>query len=139
MIDFFDDLKKISEDIDSTIKHSFGKSLKSQNSSRIPFADVQELESNFLISVEVPGVSKEDLVVEIEDNKLLVSGSSKNFVNKCCENSEKASCSVNNFFRSFTIPANCDVDSISSSYENGILRVTLPKKEMTSKRKIEVE
>lgn len=138
MIDFFDDLKKMSEEIHSNFNRSLSKNLRSKTSSRVPFADVQELESSFLISVEVPGVSKEDLVVEVEDNKLCVSGSSKNIINSCCENSEKTSCSFNNFFRSFKIPNNCNVDEINASHENGILRVTLPKKEKADKKKINI-
>jgi len=138
MIDFFDDLRKIGVDLNSTFKNSLSREFGLKTGSRVPFADVQELESSFLFSVEVPGVSREDVVVEIENNKLLVSGSSKKFVDNCCED-VRGACSVNNFFRSFSIPVNANVEEVSASYDNGILRITVPKKEKgESKRRVDI-
>jgi len=139
MIDFFDDLRKIGVDLNSTFKNSLSREFGLKTGSRVPFADVQELESSFLFSVEVPGVSREDVVVEIENNKLLVSGSSRRVVDNCCKDVGGGSCSVNNFFRSFNIPVNANVDEVSASYDNGILRITVPKKEkVDSKRRIDI-
>ena len=97
----------------------------------IPAVNIQEKNTNFVIELAVPGMKKEQFAIEVEDNTLQISSILENQ-----EVSEEAKdethytrkeFSYQRFSRSFTLPETVNVDEIKAAYEDGILRVTLPK------------
>jgi HSP20 family protein len=89
---------------------------------------LDEDKDNAYVRAELPGVKREDIAVEIVDDRLTISASRKR-----PGAAESASLS-----RSVGVPDNISSDKIAASYENGVLTVTLPKSEAPKPRKIEV-
>lgn len=98
---------------------------------KAPAVNIIESETNFVLELAAPGRKKEDFNIEINDNILTVSSEQKS------ETEEKDSkgkytrreFSLNSFKRVFTLPETIDEDKINAVYNDGLLELTLPKKE----------
>jgi HSP20 family protein len=95
----------------------------------VPRVDVVENERAFEIQVAVPGMKKEDIKLDLNDNLLTISGERK-FTKERNENSfHSFETQYGTFSRSFSLPENVDGSKISAQYVNGILEITVPKDE----------
>lgn len=94
-----------------------------------PNVDIAETEKAFEIQFHVPGIRKEDIKIEINDDRLTVSGERK-FEN---EKKEKNFHSVESYYgtfnRSFYLPDSVKADKVDASYKDGILTIEVPKDE----------
>lgn len=94
-----------------------------------PKVDIAETKESFELSVQLPGVNKEDIKIELEGNLLSISGERK--FNK--EESDKTWRKVESYYgafsRSFTLPDNVDKENIKAQSKDGILIITIPKKQ----------
>ncbi|RFN57732.1 Hsp20/alpha crystallin family protein [Marixanthomonas ophiurae] len=110
----------------------------------IPAVNIQEKNTNFVVQLAVPGLSKENLSIEVEDDILKISAdvASGNEDNKTEDKIKftRKEFNYNGFKRSFTLPENVNVENVNASYENGVLEITLPKKEEEKvlKRMVEI-
>ena len=95
--------------------------------------DLYEDKDNTYVRAELPGVDRKDINVEMVDDYLTISGARKVF-SPDGKTSEAAE-----FSRSITIPEAVQADKVAAAYENGVLTVTLPKREEAKPRKISVE
>jgi HSP20 family protein len=100
-----------------------------------PAVNIKETEDGFNLELAAPGLEKEDFKLEL-DNDVLTISAEKKVENETTEgNDEKAEkytrreFSYQSFQRTFTLPETIDVSKINASYQNGVLMVTLPKKE----------
>src|SRR5688572_17025188 len=95
----------------------------------VPRVDILEEEKAFEIHVAVPGMSKDDFKIDLNDNYLTISGERKNSREKKESNYHSVEIQYGTFSRSFTLPENVDANGISAKYLNGILEVSIPKDE----------
>ena len=99
------------------------------NSPTVPPVNIRETDVAFEVELSAPGKSKEDFNIELDNELLTISSEFKS------ENSEeqgkftRREFSFSSFKRSFTLPETVKDDEIKAVYENGILKITLPKKE----------
>jgi HSP20 family protein len=93
-----------------------------------PSVDIYETENAIIMNAEVPGIDEKDIDIKIEDNTLTVSGERKFEKETKEENYHRIERSYGSFYRSFTIPRNVDQDKIKAEHDNGVLKITLPKK-----------
>ena len=92
----------------------------------IPPYNIIETDKEFLIEFSVPGFNKKDFSIEVEENNLKVSKLSTD--NDKLENKfYKRQFNYSQFEKNFTIPEEVNIDKINSIYENGILKIFLPK------------
>lgn len=98
----------------------------------VPKVDVIEEEKTFEIHVAVPGVSKEDFKIDLNDNHLTISGERKYSKEKKDNFYRSLETQYGSFSRSFALPENTDGEKITAQYTNGILVVTVPKDEKKS-------
>ena len=92
----------------------------------IPPYNIVDNDKEFLIEFSVPGFDKKDFLLEVEENNLKVSKlSSKN--NKPENNFFKRQFNYSQFEKNFTLPEEVNIEKINSKYENGILKIFLPK------------
>ena len=109
----------------------------------IPAVNIQENLTNFVIELAAPGLKKEEIAIEVEEQVLKISAERK--VSEEDSTQEEGTkftrkeFSYSNFTRSFTLPETVDVESIEAKYEEGVLRITLPKKEEAKALKKMVE
>jgi len=106
----------------------------------VPRVDIAETEKEYEIEVSVPGLKAEDFNVEITDNVLKISGERKFQTEEKEKTYHRIESFYGSFARSFTLPEDAKSDKISATYENGILKIVIPKDVKKSRsRKIEVK
>ncbi len=107
----------------------------------LPAVNIMENESNFKLEVYAPGLSKEDFKVEISQKTLSIS-CEKQFENEVNnEQYSRKEFSSTSFKRTFNLPESVNHDEIQAKYENGVLNISLPKREEAlpkPKRMIEI-
>lgn len=104
-----------------------------------PAVDVYEDENAFLIKLELPEVNREDVKVSLNENTLSISGERRVENEQKRENYHRVERSYGQFYRSFTLPPNVDTADIKAEFKDGMLRLTLPKKEEAKPKQIEVK
>lgn len=103
-----------------------------------PSVDIYEHEGNLVLKAEVPGIDEDDIEVKLEDNTLTLKGERKYENEVKEENYHRVERSYGSFYRSFSLPQNIEVDKIKAETENGILKITMPKKEELKPKKIKI-
>ncbi len=92
--------------------------------------NIKETENNFLVELMAPGLKKEDFNVELDNDLLTISSEVKTEKTEGEEGKfTRKEFSFSSFKRSFTLPETVNQEAITASYDNGILKLTLPKKE----------
>ncbi|MEC8140983.1 MAG: Hsp20/alpha crystallin family protein [Bacteroidota bacterium] len=104
-----------------------------------PKVDIHENEQEFEFLLELPGVRKEDLQIELEQDVLYVSGERKVAEETKETNVHRMEQFYGSFHRSFHLPQGLDKENITAQYQNGILRLTIKKDEKAVKKQIIVQ
>jgi len=108
----------------------------------MPAVNIIEKEDGFLLEVAAPGLSKQDLKIATDKNRLTISAEQSGEQTIEEGKLRRREFNYNSFSRSFTLPNIVDKDTISAVYADGVLRVTLPKRaeilQMEKSRVIEV-
>jgi len=104
-----------------------------------PRVDVRENKDSLVVQAELPGISKEDVQVEVNDGVLTISGKTASRKDVTEESVHRIERQYGEFMRSFNLPSNVDSGKVSASMKDGILELTIPKKETSKPRAIEVK
>ena len=107
--------------------------------SKVPSANVIEKDNLFQIEMAVPCMKKNDFHVDINNGQLTISSEKKEEKEDKEESYTRKEFSYTSFSRSFFIPDNVDAEKIKAKYEDGILMLDLPKKEITKVSKKEIQ
>jgi HSP20 family protein len=97
----------------------------------VPSANITESEKDYLIELAAPGLTKKDFKVEMDNGILTISAEKKEEKKEGNGGYSRREYSFNSFSRSFTLPENCKSEKIDAKYEDGVLKLVLPKKEIT--------
>lgn len=111
----------------------------SKNSSWLPAVDIVENETEYLVQVELPGVDKNDVKINVANSVLTVKGDKKSFKEGDTQNFHRTERMYGSFQRSFTLPTTVKADKIEAVFNNGVLGITLPKIEEVKPKDIEVK
>lgn len=104
----------------------------------VPSIDISETDTSFEILAQVPGISKDDIHINLENSRLTISGERKFEKEENGKKFHRVETQYGSFSRSFQLPDSIDQESIKATYENGILAITISKKEEEAKRQIEI-
>jgi HSP20 family protein len=118
--------------------NSEGRDESLTTSSFAPAVDVYEDEHDITLKIEVPGIDEKDIDVRIENNTLTVHGERKIEKEEKEENYRRIERQYGSFTRTFTLPNTVDSDSVSATYEKGVLKVKLAKKAEAKPKQIKV-
>ncbi|WP_373522188.1 Hsp20/alpha crystallin family protein [Aquiflexum sp.] len=122
--------------LDRFFNDSIGQNVKQFT----PAVDIAEDDKHYEIQVSVPGMKKSDFNLEVNDGRLTISGERKMEEKKEGKNYHSLETHYGSFSRSFYLPDNVKEDGIVAAYEDGLLKVNLPKEEKkVNKSKIEVK
>jgi HSP20 family protein len=102
----------------------------------IPFADIEETESAWIVEVEVPGVSRDDIDVELRNGELVISGDVKEREGR--GRLHRRARRTGHFEYHVTLPGETDEEHIDATLHEGVLTVRVPKGEQAKARRIEV-
>jgi len=106
---------------------------------RAPETDVIETEREIRVQVEMPGLKRENIEVDVENNVLTIRGEKREERTEGQDGRyHLAERRWGTFARSFVLPRDVDADRIGAAFENGVLTVSIPKSEKARRRKIEV-
>ncbi len=103
----------------------------------VPPVDINESDKDFLITVEVPQIDKDDIKVQVQNGMLNISGERK------YENEDKKAHRIERYYgsfqRSFKLPDNVKEDKIHADHKNGVLYLSLPKSKETTPALLDIE
>ena len=102
-----------------------------------PALDLYESGDHLVAVVELPGMRNEDIEMSLHDGTLTISGERKR-ENTNGETGQRTERHVGTFRRSITLPTRVDASKVSATYQDGILKVTLPKAEEAKPKQIQV-
>ncbi len=102
-----------------------------------PLVDVHDNETHFFLNVDIPGVKKEDVKVELKENTLTITGERK--TQKTIEEKVFSERIFGRFERRFQVPPGIKQDAIAAHFENGVLEITIPKAEPDKPKEIEIK
>ena len=97
--------------------------------SSMPSVNIKENEDGFILEMAAPGMSKEDLKLELDHDVLTISAEINEEQEEQKDNFSRREFCQSSFSRAFTLPESTKNEDIKARYENGILEVTIPKKE----------
>ena len=102
-----------------------------------PALDLYETGDHFEAVIELPGMRKEDIDISLHDGTLMISGERKHESNNG-ETTQRTERYVGTFRRSIALPTRVDANKVNATYQDGILKVTLPKAEEAKPKQIQV-
>ncbi|MGB5866994.1 MAG: Hsp20/alpha crystallin family protein [Arcobacteraceae bacterium] len=106
----------------------------------VPNVNTREGEFAYHIDIDLPGMNKNDISIDIDENSLIISGERKIKEEVKEEDYHKIETSFGKFERVFSLPKNIDVENITASSQDGVLEVVIPKQDKTaSKKRIKIK
>jgi HSP20 family protein len=103
-----------------------------------PPVNIQETDQAFKLEVELPGLTKDDIQITLENSVLRLSGERKFEKDVQKENYHRIERAYGTFTRSFALPTQVETEKVEAKFENGVLTITVPKVEKARPRKIEI-
>jgi len=103
-----------------------------------PSVDIFETEGEIVVKAELPGIDRKDIQLNLENNVLSLRGERKFQKETKDDNYHRIERSYGAFRRSFSIPASVDEERIRADYNDGVLKIVLPKKDQTKPKQIKI-
>jgi HSP20 family protein len=104
-----------------------------------PAVDIVETDNNLVIKADLPEVKLEDIEVRVENGTLTLKGERKFEKEEKTKGVHRIERSYGSFIRSFSLPDSFDTNNVNAEYKNGVLTITMPKKEAAKPRQVKVE
>ena len=95
----------------------------------LPSVNIKETKDNFIVEVAAPGMRKNDFKVRLENNQLIISSEKESSDEKSDQEYTRKEFSYESFQRTFTLPQSAVSENITAKYQDGVLDITIPKKE----------
>ena len=136
------DLPVVRNDFDQAVDHmlrSWWNTTAYSDLDWSPSVDLAETDERIVVKAELPGLSKDDIDITVENNQLILSGEKRHEEEEKEKNYYRVERSYGAFRRIFSLPSTADVGKVKASYEDGVLTVEIPKTEVAKGRKIEIE
>lgn len=128
----------MSKNFSDIMDEFFNDVVNTRDNSFVPGIDISETDNQFLISAELPGMSKDDIDVSLDNGRLSISGERKFEQEEEGKTFHRVETRYGSFNRSFQLPDNVDEESINATYEDGLLNISIDKAEDKVKKKIEI-
>jgi HSP20 family protein len=104
----------------------------------VPACEVEEQDDHYLLAVEMAGVRKDDIKMEAFDNQIVISGERRNETHRKEEGRTYSERRYGKFQRTFALPTGVDVSQVEANYQDGILRIVVPKAETAKPKQIKI-
>jgi len=133
-------VRDLQREVDSIFDQFFGRDSDDDTSAVwAPRTDLSETDNAFRIRLDVPGMTKEDITINLQNNTLTVSGERSSERQEEGEEYVRVERAFGNFHRTFTLPDAVDPDSVEAAYDDGVLTINVPKTETSTRRQIEIQ
>src|SRR6266480_3870108 len=104
----------------------------------VPAMDLTEADDHFVLRADLPGLSVDDVSIEIQDNTLTISGERKSEHEERQRGWYRQERSFGRFSRSLSLPEGIDPDAVSAEFDKGVLEVRIPKPEERKPRRVAI-
>ncbi|ACN98431.1 Hsp20/alpha crystallin family protein [Sulfurihydrogenibium azorense] len=131
------ELARIENEINKFLKEFMPQEITTEVVAWKPRVDVYEKDNNIVVEAEIPGAKKEDIEVKIKDNAVVIRGEVKKEEEKKEENYYRSERFYGKFERVIPLPADVKVEEAKAEYQDGVLKLTIPK--ATSEKEIKIE
>ena len=134
-------LRSLQRDVDSLFDRFFDRSGREESRSAVwaPQTDLIETDDSFQLRLDVPGMTKSDIDINLQNRTLTVSGERESETKEESEEYVRVERAFGSFHRTFTLPDAVDDENIKATYDNGVLSIHVPKTEESTRRKIEIQ
>jgi len=105
----------------------------------MPAVDIKEEAQQFVIQADIPGVDPKDIELSMENAVLTIKGERQSENQDEGQNYKRVERTSGSFYRRFSLPDTADSDKISANGKNGVLQISIPKRELAKPRKITVQ
>jgi HSP20 family protein len=139
--DPFRDLRTLQEEVNRLFSSNLVPSFADEGIGRgawNPNVDIYENKDQIVVEAELPGMNREDFDLTVENNVITLRGERRFEKKDEADNYHRVERSYGSFTRSFTLPQTVSGEGATAEYRNGVLRVTLPKREEAKARRIEI-
>src|SRR5713226_2804437 len=139
--DPFRDLRTLQQEVNRLFTGNLPRSFDDEGIARgswSPSVDIYENKDHIVLEAELPGMNREDFELSVENNVITLRGERQFEKKEDSDNYHRVERSYGSFTRSFTLPQTVSAEGATAEYKNGVLRVTLPKREETKARRIEI-
>jgi HSP20 family protein len=140
--DPFSELRNLQDDFNrifSSAAQRFGAEEGLLGGAWAPGVDIYEDQNAIVLEADLPGLKPGDFNLSIENYKLTLTGERKFEREKKSDNWHRVERSYGRFTRTFSLPSTVNVEEVNAEYKDGVLRVTLPKREEVKARQIQVQ
>lgn len=120
------------------MENFFGRGEDLSNRAWRPAVDIRETEDAYELHAELPGMKKDDIGITLENNVLKLSGERRFEKDVKEEEFHRIERSYGSFTRAFSLPSRVDSERVEASFEDGVLKVRVPKAAETRPRRIEI-
>ncbi|MCA9395905.1 MAG: Hsp20/alpha crystallin family protein [Candidatus Omnitrophica bacterium] len=143
-VDPFKELDRIHQDMNSLLNWSITDGREGNKEGQVVYAaspsiDYEEDENNVLIKADLPGIDKKNLDIRVQDGTLTIKGERSEEQKSKNNGARVTERYYGSFFRQITLPVAVDESKIAAEYKDGVLSLTLPKKEEAKPKQIKVE
>lgn len=139
--DPFRDLRTLQEEVNRLFSTNLTRGFGEEGIGRgawVPSVDIFENKDQIVLEAELPGMKREDFELTVENNVITLRGERRFEKQDDTDNYHRVERSYGSFTRSFTLPHSVSAEGANAEYTNGVLRVTLPKREEAKSRRIEI-
>ncbi len=142
--DIWSEIENMQQEFNTLFERFFGSETNTQKSRRLlpgktaetalseyrePLTDVWETDNDVVATIELPGVSKEDINLNVTDNRVEVKVEKKEEKKEKKKGLYRLERSYRGFYRAFPLPSEVKADEAKATYKNGVLEITIPKKQ----------
>jgi HSP20 family protein len=129
----------LQEQVSRFLESSFGSTDKNSSlATWAPAVDIHETEGELVVKADLPGIAEEDIDVRIEKNMLTIRGERKFEKSVNDDNYLRVERAYGSFSRSFSLPNTVNTEAVQAEYRNGVLTVTMPKREESKPKQVKV-
>ncbi|WP_263841741.1 Hsp20/alpha crystallin family protein [Salinibacter sp.] len=133
-------VRDLQREVDSIFDQFFGRGSDDDTSAVwAPRTDLSETDDAFRIRLDVPGMTKDAIAINLQNNTLTVSGERSSERQEDGEEYVRVERAFGNFHRTFTLPDAVDPDRVEATYDEGVLTINVPKTETSTRRQIEIQ
>jgi HSP20 family protein len=151
--DIFDEMRRMQEEMDRVFSSFFAhppyrqigpgrhdvEPVKKMPALRRAFVDVQETDSDIIVTAELPGMDKDDIELNVMPDRLEIKAQKKEERTEEKEGYKAYGSRYAGFFRSVPLSTPVKADDTRATYKHGVLEITLPKREVTTSRTITID
>ncbi|WP_103019903.1 Hsp20/alpha crystallin family protein [Salinibacter altiplanensis] len=133
-------VRDLQREVDSIFDQFFGRGSNDDASTVwAPRTDLSETDDAFRLRLDVPGTTKDDITINLQNNTLTVSGERSSERQKEGEEYVRVERAFGNFHRTFTLPDAVDPESVEATHDEGVLTIHVPKTKTSTRRQIEIQ